>query len=220
MSKNSRIALYVLIAIAFLALLLYGVLSTKKLDKLEEKTVVSNIDGYIYDETKDSIQEALEEELEDLDGEEVTDEDDDFEVYEEDDGWDDEEEEEVSPDESEPIANDLREEKLEELYDNKVKKEEPEPDAEIEPAKKEVKENTQAEGNYLVVIGSFKSKRNANKKLKKLKEANVEGSIIQLKGSKLQTAIAGRFENRRDAQKLADKLENEFDLRAIVKKLE
>lgn len=211
MSKPSKIALFTVIGICIVALLAYGFLTSRKLDQVKEQAVDSNIDQFIYDEASDTLVEDGE--LEDLyDGEEVDDEDGDFEVYEEPGGWENLPADEPAVADQEAVID--REESTEE----DVSEEEPVKSEPIEEESEPVVP-VASTGKYVVVVGSYSSKRNANKKLKSLEEVGFEGSIDQLPGSRLESVIAGRFPSISEAERLAKKIEKE-GLRAIVKTLD
>jgi len=216
MTKNTKIILFVIIGLGMISLVGYGLFSSKKLATKKETVVNSNIDAYIYDEAKDTLE--VEDEDEDLDGEEAIIEDDDFEVYEEGGGWE-EEKPTQTPTEKATESRETDDDELEELYDNKAEKKE-EAIESPPPVKKEPKqERTSSEGKYLVVAGSFKSKRNARKKVKALDKEGFTGTIIQLEDSKLQTVIAGRFSTEVEAEDLMKEIKDS-GLRAIVKEVE
>ncbi len=223
MTKNAKIILFTLIGLSMLGLVLFGLFYSKKLDNNKETAVNSNINDYIYDETKDTL-DLVEEENEDLDGEEAEKEDDDFEVYDEEDDWGDEDEnvagtksEKKSSDETKAKPTNTSDDELEELYDNSKPEEKEElEDLKEEPVKADEPIVTNSSGKYLVIVGSFGSTRNAEKKIKKLEEAGFTGEIIKLKGSKLKTVIAGRFSTEAEAEDFAKEVEVK-GLRAIVK---
>jgi len=222
MTKNTKIILFTIIGIGILALVIYGVQASQKLDNQKETSVASNIDDFIYDEAKEALKLEEEDKEEDLDGEDAVVEDDDFEVYEEDGGWEEEttEPEEISQATTKKPRKKIADDELEELYDNRVDTEEEvvkeEKLSPPEEKEKEVVEKPMAEGKFLVVVGSFKSKRNANKKLKALEKEGFQGTVNQLEGSKLQTVIAGRFPTNAEAEALMKKIKDS-GLRAIVK---
>lgn len=218
MTKNTKIILFTIIGVLILALLTYGYISTQKLEQQKIDKVDSNIGDFIYDEASDTLGEVAEED--DLDGDEVTDEDDDFETYEEDGGWEDAAEETTKPSGNTSAKTKTeKEDDLEELYDPSEDKKQ----AQTKPAPKEEtppkasSETMQKDGSYLVIVGSFKSKRNARKKLAELEKAGFDGLITQLKNSTLQTVVAGQFKTETAANALARELKKEHDLSAIVR---
>jgi cell division protein FtsN len=216
MSQPSKIALFTVIGICTVALLAYGFLTSRKLDTIKESDVESNIDQFVYDESVDLQEE--DDELEDLyDGKEAIDEDSDFEVYEEPGGWEDLPADTVAESNSEPAIVDIddKDDYVEEKP-TEVKVEDPEPEKETVPIESKSVLST---GNYVVVVGSYGSERNANKKLKALAEVGFEGSIDQLPGSRLQSVVAGRYTSIREAEQLANKIEDK-GLHAIIRTLE
>ncbi len=223
MSKPSKIALFTVIGIGILALLTYGFLTSRKLDKTKETDVSSNIDQFVYDEAADTIDFDESDELEDLyDGNDVVDEDKDFEVYQEPAGWEDAPAEpeadieapiaaQTSVDEADdPVKEAASTEITDKVVTEVEKKDEPEPVLE---------EPVNTSGNIVVVVGSYSSERNANKKLKSLEDAGFNGSVMQLPGSRLQSVVAGRFQSISEAKQLANKIEKE-GLKAIVRELD
>ena len=219
MTNKTKIILFVFIGLSILTLIGYGVFSSRKLDEHKEKNVQSNINKYIYDETRDTLDPEAED---DLDDEEAIVEDDDFEVYEEDGGW---EEEETSENKSsKPIGDG----ELEELYDNKPKPKPTEtkivtkPKIDTKPEKTITPDNPMpsTSGNFLVVVGSFKSKRNAGKKMKQLEKAGIKGEIRQFNNSKIYSVVAGRFTTEADAEILIEELKKEHGLKAFAKEME
>ncbi len=230
MTSKVKIILFVFIGLGILGMIAYGYFSSIKLENHKELSVNTNIDGFIYDEAKDTIDV----EEEDLDGDEAEMEEDDYEVYEEDGGWDDD-------GAAEPmlVKRNLEEDdddELEELYDNKkppmvktMEKTEPEPKIQPKLEKKlptkskpvvDTPENSNSGiENYVVIVGSFKSKTNAGKKLKQLEKIGIEGEIIKLKGSDLETVVAGRFSQERLAESFAKELKIEHELSTFVKEL-
>jgi len=199
MSQSSKIALFIVVSLIAMALLGYGYCASQKLDGEKITDVNSNIKDHIYDEANDTIDDE-DDELEDLYEADVVDEDKDFEVYEEKDTWKDSDTNTEIPNSETSVANSddtPREEIKQETVET--------PPVEFENRK------------YSVIVGSFKSKRNANKKLKALEENGFSGEIVQLKGSTLQSVSAGQFDSERDAEGLAKQIE-EKGLRAIVRK--
>ena len=230
MTNKIKIILFIFIGLAILAIIGYGVLSSKKLDEHKEKKVQSNINEYIYDEARDTIDP--EEEEEDLDGEEAVVEDDDFEVFEEDDGWEDTDlEEEQVEKEPESVTNKYqRDDELEELYDNRKPKPTEakpieaktitKPKVETQPEKTTASNPSvpfSGSDNFLVVVGSFRSKANAGKKLKELEKTGIKGEILQPDDSKIHVVIAGRFATEADAEALVTELKEEHGLKAFAK---
>ncbi|MFT5167598.1 MAG: cell division septation protein DedD [Saprospiraceae bacterium] len=226
MTNKTKTLLFVFIILGILAIVAYGYFSTKKLDEHKEESVESNIKDFVYDETKDTLD--LEEEAEDLDGDEAVVEDDDFEVYEEKGLWDEDNKNQAAP--SPATGKTKPDNELEELYDNKPKpakiktKPIPEPTAEakaVTTITTATTTNTRptTAGNFLVVVGSFKSKQNAVKKKKVLEKAGVKGEVIQIKGATLHTVIAGRFSTEAEAETFKEELTKEHGLKAFVKKV-
>lgn len=219
MSKNTKIILFLVIGLMMLGLVLYGLFYSKKLDKHKETSVESNINDYLYDEAKDTID--IEEEEIDLDGDEVVDEDEDFEVYEEEVDWGDEysksEVAENNP-KSEREENVVRntDGELEELYDNTTPPKKEPITVEEAPKVESPSSPNLEEGNYLVIVGSFGSMKNAKRKIKELEKAGFKGEITQLGDSKLHTVIAGRFAKEAAAEAFAQEIKDK-KLKAFVK---
>ncbi len=222
MNRNTKIILFIILGIVIIALMTYGYIASRKLDEQKIEKVDSNIDQFVYNEAGDTLDEETPEE-EDLDGDEVTDEDSDFEVYEEDSGWDDAEEKEPETLNEPKPATKKEEEGLEELYDpNKEKRKKiiqtQKPRQAIKKAADTPSNDIIPEEKYLVVVGSFKSKSNARRKLKTLEAAGFDGIIMQLKDSDLQSVVAGRFKTEAAAESFARELIDEHNVKAIVKK--
>ncbi len=222
MNRNTKIILFIILGVIIIALVTYGYIASRKLDKQKIEKVDSNIDQFVYNEAGDTLDEETPEE-EDLDGDEVTDEDSDFEVYEEDNGWDDADETEPETLNEPKPATKKEEEGLEELYDpNKEKRKKiiqtKKPRQPIKKASDTPSNDIIPEEKYLVVVGSFKSKSNARRKLKTLEAAGFDGIIMQLKDSDLQSVVAGRFKTEAAAESFARELIDEHDVKAIVKK--
>lgn len=222
MNRNTKIILFIILGIVIIALMTYGYIASRKLDKQKIEKVDSNIDQFVYNEAGDTLDEETPEE-EDLDGDEVIDEDSDFEVYEEDSGWDDAEEKESEIINEPKPATKKEEEGLEELYDpNKEKRKKviqtKKPHQPIKKAADTPSNDIIPEEKYLVVVGSFKSKSNARRKLKTLEAVGFDGIIMQLKDSNLQSVVAGRFKTEAAAESFARELIDEHNIKAIVKK--
>lgn len=214
MTKNTKIILIVMLGLGIIALVAYGLISSKKIEADRVESVDSNIDAHLYDESKDTLPEENEED--DLDGDEAIVEDDDFEVYEEDGGWEEDKPGEVATTTTRDRAN-RDDDELEELYDNTKPPVKAEPiKEEIKPVKTPEPATAATEGDYLVIAGSFKSKRNARKKVKALEKEGFTGTILQLKNSKLQTVVAGRFATEKEAEALVKEIKAS-GLKAIVK---
>ena len=81
------------------------------------------------------------------------------------------------------------------------------------PAEEEVPDNfestgSSANGNYLVLAGSFKQKANAEAQVKRLKKLGFdEAQVTSFNGGSLAVALVGRFDDSAAANKLAKQLE-------------
>lgn len=90
---------------------------------------------------------------------------------------------------------------------------EPEPVAEKEAEKEEevpvsFNAETSAEGDFMVLAGSFKQKANAEAQVKRLKQMGFdEARVASFNGGSLAVALVGRFADAKEANKLASQVE-------------
>lgn len=104
--------------------------------------------------------------------------------------------------------------------------EEPEPEEEIELVNENTKETIEetVAGNpgevYYVIVGTFKSKSNAERKVNQLKDKSIKGFVTQLKNSKLNTVVAGQFQTKKDADQFLSNIKSAHDIQGVVKKVD
>lgn len=207
MSRKLRITLFSTIIAAILGLIVYGIIASNRLDEAKIKDIESNISDHLYDPASDTL-DLDEPEEEDLDGDDAIVEDGDYEVYEEDGGWDDDEQAPQTVKVDTKIMGDPKPDgKLDDLFD---------PEDQTSPKKESPKKtkppviNSQPKkllkDQFLVIVGTFKSNRNAKKKLRKLEKAGFSGEIQQLNDADLYSVVAGSFPNEADAEDLKDEI--------------
>lgn len=210
MTKPTKNLLLILIILGMLGILAYGYYSIKKLDKMKLQAIETNITDYVYDESADTL--YTEDEEGETDEETMTG-DDNYEVYEEDGGWD-------NITAEPPVAESITF-KNEEIDEKKELAREPvKPKSAPKPTVDTDVNDSSNSGKYLVIVGSYKSKKNAGNKSKSLEKIGLKGEVIQLDNSSLYLVVAGRFSNESDAENLKEKLINEHDYSGFVKHME
>ncbi len=98
-------------------------------------------------------------------------------------------------------------------------RENPKPDHEFKPVKNDTTEHVrlnESKGEFKVVAGVFGDMKNANKRLKVLKDLGYDSYLLPM-DSNMHAVVVGDYPSRESAQSTADTLKREHKIRSYIK---